>query len=227
MTSAARVCAEIVATARALVARGLTHGKSGNVSVRGGRGMWITPSGLAYESMRAADVVETTLDGRSTGPLAPSSEWRFHAAIYRARPEVGAIVHAHSRAATALACHRRGIPAFHYMVAVAGGTDVRCASYATFGTPALAALAVEALAGRRACLLANHGQIAIGPDLASALALAGEVENLADQYLAALTMGEPVLLSESEMAEVIDKFRTYGVSRASKTASRRRRRAPG
>jgi len=227
MTSASRARAEIVATARALVARGLTHGKSGNVSVRGGRGMWITPSGLAYESMRAADVVDTTLDGRSTGPLAPSSEWRFHAAIYAARPEVGAVVHAHSRAATALACHRRGIPAFHYMVAVAGGTDVRCAPYSTFGTDALAASAVAALHGRRACLLANHGQIAVGADLASALALAGEVENLADQYLAALTMGEPVLLSASEMSEVLEKFRTYGVPRASKARPARRRRVRG
>jgi L-fuculose-phosphate aldolase len=215
----------IVATARALAARGLTHGKSGNVSARWRDGFLVTPSGHPYEEMTAADVVAMTFDGRATGRREPSSEWRFHAAIYAARPEAGAVVHCHSPAATALSCHRRGIPAFHYMVAVAGGADVRCAPYATFGTAELAASAVAALVGRRACLLANHGQITLGADLGAALRLAGEIENLCDQYLRALSIGEPVVLSDDAMAEVLAKFETYGVGKLG--AASKRRRPPG
>ena len=220
-----RLRREVVATAKALATRGLTHGKSGNVGVRFGRGFLVTPSGFPYEEMTPADVVAMTFDGKATGRREPSSEWRFHAAILAARPEVNAVVHAHSTAATALACHRRGIPAFHYMVAVAGGTDVRCAPYATFGTEGLAAAAVEALRDRRACLLANHGQIAVGADLGAALRLAGEIENLARQYLDALAIGEPVCLSDAEMGEVLEKFKTYGVQprRPSSKSGRRSR----
>lgn len=215
---------EVVATAKALATRGLTHGKSGNVGVRFGRRFLVTPSGFPYERMTPADVVTMTFEGKATGRHEPSTEWRFHAAILAARPDVNAVVHAHSTAATALACHRRGIPAFHYMVAVAGGVDVRCAPYSTFGTEGLAAAAVEALRDRRACLLANHGQIAVGADLGAALSLAGEIENLARQYLEALAIGEPVVLSDAEMGEVLEKFKTYGVQKAVPASKGRRRR---
>lgn len=226
-TADGRLRREIVATARALGARGLTHGTSGNVSARVDGGFLVTPSGRAYGAMSPRDVVRMTPEGSPTGPREPSTEWRFHAAIYAARPDVAAVVHCHSPAATALSCHRRGIPAFHYMVAVAGGTDVRCAPYATFGTDELATQAVRALEGRTACLLANHGSIAVGKDLAAALRTAGEVENLSDQYLRALAIGEPVVLSDAEMAEVLAKFSTYGTvarrrSPATRSGSRRR-----
>jgi L-fuculose-phosphate aldolase len=150
------------------------------------------------------------MDGRWFGHRRPSSEWRFHRDIFTSRADVRAIVHTHSRSATALACSGRGIPAFHYMVAVAGGADIRCAPYHTFGTQALSDAAVAALDGRLACLLANHGMIAVGADLPGALALAGEVENLAAQYCAALAVGEVRILDEGEMLRVLEKFRTYG-----------------
>jgi L-fuculose-phosphate aldolase len=194
-------------------ARGLNRGKSGNVSARTEAGFLVTPTGLAYESMRAEDIVEMALDGTARGPRAPSSEWRFHRDIYAARAEVRAIVHAHSPFATTLACLGRGIPAFHYMIAVAGGSDIRCAPYATFGTQALSDHALRALEERKACLLANHGMIAVGPKLAEALALAVEVEALAEQYWRALQIGEPILLSEAEMRVVLEKFSTYGQPR--------------
>jgi len=204
---------EIIVTARSMNARGLNRGKSGNVSARTEAGFLVTPTGLAYESMRAEDIVEMALDGTARGPRAPSSEWRFHRDIYAARAEVRAIVHAHSPFATTLACLGRGIPAFHYMIAVAGGSDIRCAPYATFGTQALSDHALRALEERKACLLANHGMIAVGPKLAEALALAVEVEALAEQYWRALQIGEPILLSEAEMRVVLEKFSTYGQPR--------------
>ena len=204
---------EIIATARTMNARALNRGKSGNVSARTGSGFLVTPSGLAYESMRADDIVAMSPDGQAAGSRAPSSEWRFHRDIYAARPEVGAVVHAHSPFATTLACLARGIPAFHYMVAVAGGCDIRCAPYATFGTQALSDHALAALEGRKACLLANHGMIAVGGVLDEALALAFEVEALAEQYWRALQIGEPMLLSDAEMAIVLEKFATYGQPR--------------
>ena len=151
-----------------------------------------------------------TLDGEARGALLPSSEWRFHRDIYAARADAHAIVHTHAPFATSLACLHRGIPPFHYMVAVAGGTDIRCAPYATFGTQALSDHAVAALAGRRACLLANHGMIAVGASLERALALAVEVETLAEMYWRALQIGEPVLLPDAEMDVVLEKFATYG-----------------
>ena len=189
----------------------LTHGTSGNISVRlDERRFFISPSGMAYDSLETGDIPLMDLDGRWFGQRRPSSEWRFHRDIFRSRAEIGAIVHTHSRHATALACTGRGIPAFHYMVALAGGCDIRCAPYYSFGTQALSDAAVAALTGRRSCLLANHGLIAIGADLPAALALAGEVENLAAQYCAALAVGGVRILDESEMCRVLEKFRTYG-----------------
>ena len=187
--------------------RGINHGSSGNVSARVEGGMLITASAMAYEDMAPEDVVFVDHDGQAHGGR-PSSEWPFHAAIYADRPELHAIVHLHSPAATALATLRRGIPAFHYMVALAGG-PIRCSPYALFGSPALAEHAVEALRDRTACLLGNHGQIAAGPDLSTALELAHEVEALADQYLRAHAIGPPVLLSEAELAEAVARFATY------------------
>ena len=151
-----------------------------------------------------------TLEGEARGTRLPSSEWRFHRDIYRARRDVNAVVHTHAPFATTLACLHRGIPAFHYMVAVAGGRDIRCAPYATFGTQELSDHAVAGLAGRDACLLANHGMIAVGASLARALALAVEVETLAEMYWRALQIGEPRLLPDAEMDVVLEKFRTYG-----------------
>ena len=173
--------------------------------------MLITPTGLPPELMRPDHAVELDLYGRVlAGTLRPSSEWPMHAAIYRARPEAQAIVHCHSRHATALACCRRDIPAFHYMVAVAGGDSIRCSPYALFGSEALAEHAVAALRERRACLLGNHGQIALGDSLESALALAIEVEELAAQYCAALAIGEPHVLDGAQMRQVIERFAGYG-----------------
>jgi len=200
----------IIAAALAMNALGINRGKSGNVSARIRGGFLITPTGLAYESLRLADIVPMTLAGKAGGARLPSSEWRFHRDIYAARRDAGAIVHAHAAFATTLACLGRGIPSFHYMIAVAGGADIRCAPYATFGTQALSDHALRALAGRKACLLANHGMIAIGATLPAALALAVEVEALAEQYWRALQIGKPKLLSKAEMTIVLDKFRTYG-----------------
>lgn len=203
--------AQLIAACRELTRRGLTHGTSGNVSARCDAGRFlISPSGMAYEALQPDDVPRMDLDGRWFGRRRPSSEWRFHRDIFRSRPDVGAIVHTHSPRATALACTGRGIPAFHYMVAVAGGSDIRCAPYQTFGTQELSQAALAALQDRKACLLANHGVIATGPDLHSAVALAGEVENLATQYCAAVLLGEVRILDEAEMRRVLEKFRSYG-----------------
>jgi L-fuculose-phosphate aldolase len=201
----------VIATCRELARRGLTHGTSGNVSVRrDAETFYVSPTGMAYEALEPADIPLMTLSGTWFGRRRPSSEWRFHRDVFKARGDVGAIVHTHSLHAAALACNGKGIPAFHYMVAVAGGADIRCAPYATFGTQELSDHALKALDGRRACLLANHGVIATGHDLKAALALAGEVENLAAQYTAALQIGTPQILSVDEMDIVLEKFRTYG-----------------
>jgi len=199
----------IIATAREMNALDINRGKSGNVSARIDSGFLITPSALPYDETKPEDVVSVDFGGKATGRRKPSSEWRFHRDIYAARPEVRAIVHAHSPFATALACLDRDIPAFHYMVAVAGGSDIRCAPYSTFGTQALSDHAVAALAGRKACLLSHHGMIALGASLAAALALAVEVETLAEMYCRALQMGEPALLSRQEMEIVVAKFADY------------------
>jgi len=199
----------IIATAREMNALDINRGKSGNVSARIDSGFLITPSALPYDETKPEDVVSVDFGGKATGRRKPSSEWRFHRDIYAARPEVRAIVHAHSPFATALACLNRDIPAFHYMVAVAGGSDIRCAPYSTFGTQALSDHAVAALAGRKACLLSHHGMIALGASLAAALALAVEVETLAEMYCRVLAIGEPALLGEEEMHAVVDKFAAY------------------
>jgi L-fuculose-phosphate aldolase len=201
----------IVAYAQFIAARGLGVGTSGNLSARCDGGFLITPSGVPYDDLTADKIVLVQEDGTSTGAFAPSSEWRFHFDIYASRPDAGAIMHCHSAYATALACLRRGIPAFHYMVAVAGGADIRCADYALFGTQKLSDAALAALEGRKACLLANHGQIAIANTVAAAFSLAQEVEELARQYSIALQVGEPVLLDAEEMADVVEKFKTYGM----------------
>lgn len=204
--------AGIVTVAQAIDRAGFCPSKSGNVSARTESGFLITPSGLPYAQTTPEDLIELSLDGMVlSGARKPSSEWPFHAAIYRARPEAQAIVHTHSPRATALSCTRRGIPAFHYMIALCGGADIRCADYATFGTPKLADNAVRALEGRKAVLLANHGVIALGASLAGAHQIVAEVENLAGQYLDILAAGlEPVILDEAEMARVSAKFAGYG-----------------
>ena len=191
-------------------ALGLNQGTAGNLSVRVPGGILITPSGLPYDEMKPADIVALDAHGTARGLLAPSSEWHFHLGIMSTRPEINAVLHAHSMFATTLACLRRGIPSFHYMIAVAGGADIRCAPYATFGTEALSRHVVRALDGRKACLLANHGLVVVGASLKDALRLAVEVETLAAMYWRALQVGRPALLSAAEMARVLKKFETYG-----------------
>jgi L-fuculose-phosphate aldolase len=213
--SSAELRTTVIAACRELTGRGLTFGTSGNVSVRyDEQSFFVSPTGMDYEVLQADDVPLMDLDGRWFGRRRPSSEWRFHRDIFKSRHDVGAIVHTHSPRATALACTGRGIPAFHYMVAVAGGRDIRCAPYHAFGTQELSAAALAALQDRKACLLANHGVIATGADLAAAISLAGEVENLALQYGVALSLGEVRILDDAEMCRVVEKFRTYGQQNA-------------
>ena len=200
----------LVATALAMNALGINQGKSGNVSARVEGGFLVTPSGIPYEDLAPADLVRIGLDGHVAGHREPSSEWRFHRDIYRSRPEAGAVVHTHSAYATTFACLGRPIPPFHYEVAFAGGTDIRCAPYRTFGTQELSDVALAALEGRKACLLAQHGVIAFGTDLADALRLADKVEHLARIYWQALQVGDPPLLSDGEMALMSERFRHYG-----------------
>ena len=201
----------IVSACRELAVRGLTPGTSGNISARRDAcGFFVSPTGMSYERLDPSDIPFVAFDGRWYGRRRPSSEWRFHRDILASRGEVGAIVHTHSPKATALACTERGIPAFHYMVAAAGGADIRCAPYHIFGSQALSDAALEALEGRRACLLAHHGVIALGADVGAALGLAGEVEDLAMKYSTALVLGGVEILSAEEMARVVEKFRSYG-----------------
>lgn len=212
-----RAAADGLATRRAMVdacrrmnASGLNQGTSGNLSVRTGDGFLVTPTSLPYDAMEPGDLVPMGFDGACPGAGRPSSEWRFHADILRLRTDVDCVLHCHSTFATTLACHHRTIPSFHYMVAVAGGTTIRCAPYATFGTQELSDHAVRALEGRRACLLGQHGMIALGATPASALALAVEVEALARLYLQALALGEPPVLPDDEMERVIARMRGMG-----------------
>jgi len=169
----------------------------------------ITPSGIRYDALEPAQIVEMDMEGTTEGRMRPSSEWRFHLDIYNARPEVGAIVHTHPPFGTAVAALRRDLPAFHYMVAIAGGTTIRCAPYATFGTQLLSDYVQRALGDRTACLLANHGMVALGTTLEQATQLAIEVEALCQMYLTTLSAGEPFVLSDEEMQEVLDKFEDY------------------
>jgi len=201
----------VIETAQAMSREGLSPVRSGNVSARVDGGLLITPTGLAYETLTDDQIVFVSDRGETRrGALKPSSEWHMHLAVYAAKPEANAIVHCHSVNATALACAEKPIPAFHYMVAVAGGTDIPLADYATFGTQALAEAVVSALAHRRATLMSHHGQIACGATLDEALDLAREVEVLAAQYCRFLQIGGGPLLGGDEMERVIEKFRGYG-----------------
>ena len=201
----------IIETVIAFNTSGLSVGTSGNLSVRTSQGYLITPTGIPYHQLKEADIVEMDLQGNVVqSNLKPSSEWHFHQDIYLAREEINAIVHVHSDYATGVACTRQDIPAFHYMVARAGGDSIRCAEYATFGTEALSQNAVKALQGRNACLLANHGMIALGESIGSAYKLAEEIENIAKQYCISKQLGEVVLLDGDEMKINLEKFKTYG-----------------
>ena len=200
---------QIIATASRMNSLGINRGKSGNVSARWKDGFLVTPSGLPYEETKLGDIVFIDAKARAKGKRPPSSEWRFHFDLYQRKSEVNAVVHTHSSFATTLACLGMAVPAFHYMVAVAGGNSIRCAPYATFGTQTLSDNALGALKERKACLLANHGMIATGESLGSALALAVEVEALCEQYWRALQIGKPKLLADDEMAVVVEKFKTY------------------
>ena len=206
---------QIIATCRQLGTLGLNQGTSGNLSARvsdnGADGFLLTPTSLDYETMQPADLVHIAPDGTCTGTRRPSSELPFHRAILQARPDVRAIIHTHSTHATAVSCLRHDLPAIHYLVALFGGNNIRCAEYATFGTETLSYNIVRALAGRRAALLANHGLIVTGDSLAHALSLTVEAEQLAKLYLATLATGvPPVILDDAEIASVSERFRAYG-----------------
>ncbi|HUQ05510.1 MAG TPA: class II aldolase/adducin family protein [Kofleriaceae bacterium] len=202
---------DLVATARRMSELGLTPGMSGNVSVRSPVGMLVTPSGMAYAGLVADDTVELRMDGTARpGQRAPSTEWRLHRDILAARTDVGAIVHTHSLYCTTLATLRRPIPALHYMVVLAGSDEIPCAEYATFGSPELAVAAVRALGTGNACLLANHGMVAMGETLDAALRLAAEVETLASQYWHAVQIGQPHILDRDELLRVRAKMAEYG-----------------
>jgi L-fuculose-phosphate aldolase len=215
----------IIAKCRWMNASGLNQGTSGNISARYEDRMLITPSATPYEAMKAEMIASMPLEGAYgewTGPLQPSTEWRFHLDIMRARPDVGSVVHTHSTYATVLAVARKSIPACHYMMAAFGGNDIRCAGYARYGTKELSELALAALEGRNGCLLANHGMIAVGVDLDKAMWLAVELETIARQYYLSLALG-PHILSDEEIAETARGFTTYGLqpqrSKAGKTAA--------
>ena len=192
---------------------GVNQGAAGNISVRWRDGLMITPSGLPYDAMSAADIVFMHMDGGYSHDLVPSSEWRIHRDILADRAEVGAVVHAHPIYCTAFAICGKAIPAAHYMIAAAGGPTIPCARYESYGTPELSAAVLEAMEGRNCALLANHGMIATGPDLAEALWLAVEMEALARQYAAALQIGTPIILSDEEVAKTVEKFKDYGLKR--------------
>ena len=201
----------IIAACLEMNTLGINQGTSGNISRRHGEGMLISPTSTAYDTLTPEDIVFMGWSGEVDGRLPPSSEWRFHLDIMKARPEVNAVVHAHPTYCTTIAIMGMKIPAIHYMVAVAGGNDIRCAPYATFGTAELSAHAVEALRDRKACLLAQHGMIAVGTSLAQAMWLAVEVETLARQYHGALQIGEPPVLSDAEIENVIQRMASYGL----------------
>jgi L-fuculose-phosphate aldolase len=201
----------LLKTAQKLIALGLNKGTAGNVSVRTQQGFLITPSGMPVDEMTPASMVKMQFDGSYESNKKPSSEWRFHRDILQGRTDINAIIHTHSMFATTLACLHKDIPPFHYMIAVVGGDTIRCAPYALFGSQALSDQALTALIDRKACLLANHGMIALGKDLDDALAVTVEVENLCEQYWRILQVNpNPPLLSETEMREVFEQFKGYG-----------------
>ena len=209
---------ELIHTVLKMNESGINQGTSGNAAVRVDDGYLITPSGMAYEDIRPEDVVYKRIDGDYESPNGlrkPSSEWRFHEDIFVARDDVEAIIHTHGKAVMTIACMRKDVPAFHYMVGVTGGQTIRCAPYETFATQALSDVAVKALKGRKACLLANHGQIAVGRNLKQALSMALEVETLCEVYWRILSVGEPIILNDPEMQEVLVKFnKGYGSGKA-------------
>jgi L-fuculose-phosphate aldolase len=200
----------LVEAAQRLDALQLNRGSTGNVSLRIEGGMLITPTGANPSRLEPQDLAIVDDEGRFHGPWQPSSEWHFHHALYARRPDVAAVVHTHSTHATALACHGRPLPAFHYMVAVAGADEVPCVPYHTFGTTTLSEAVCRALQDRNACLMANHGLVTCAATMARAIAIATEIESLCESYLAALVLGEPLRLGKDEMARVIDRFKTYG-----------------
>jgi L-fuculose-phosphate aldolase len=206
----ARLRQAVVAAVQRMDTLGMNRGSTGNASARLGAGMLITPTGMGADGLRPQDLVWVGWDGTVRGDWKPSSEWHFHQAAYQARPDLHAVVHTHSTHAAALACLRRPLPAFHYMVAAAGGSDVPLVPYFTFGTPELSKGVAHALQQRNACLLANHGLVAAGTDMAHAMKVVQEIESLCEVYLKALAVGEPAVLGAEEMAVVIEKFRTYG-----------------
>ena len=201
---------DIIEACRSLNRLGLVTGTSGNISMRTPTGLLISPTGMAYDALEPGHIVPMQWDGSFAGTVTPSSEWRFHRDILLARPELNAVVHTHSPHATAVGILGRDIPAIHYGIAAAGGHDIRCAPYETFGTPELAGRVVTALQGRRACLMAHHGVLVAHRTLAEALALAATVEELAQAFLLVLPMGEPPILPQDEMTRVLEKFGTYG-----------------
>lgn len=203
----------IVDACRRMNALGINQGTSGNISVRWKDGLLISPSGIDYAEMSPGHIVFIDYDGNFEGEVRPSSEWRFHARIMAMKPDVGSVVHTHATYCTTLAIRGMAIPAIHYMVAVGGGTEIPCVPYTTFGTPELANMVVEALGNRTACLLANHGMIATGPNLKKALWLAVEVETLARQYFNSLLIGGPNLLSADQIEDTKRRFETYGQTR--------------
>ena len=201
---------EIIKYSKMLNDKKLSALRSGNISVRYKDGFLITPSGKKYSSLKSKDIVFVTLEGKfDRNKGIPSSEWRFHQDIYNNKKEAKAIVHAHSTNATAVSSHNRGIPAFHYMVAMAGGHNIKCAKYATFGTRELSVNILKALKSRKACLIANHGQIAFEKNLVKAFELAEEVENISLQYITSLKLGKPKILSLNEMKKVLLKAKNY------------------
>ena len=210
-SATASLRSEVIDVALRMSSSGLSPGMSGNVSVRVENGMLITPTGISYPSLRTADIVDIRLDGRvGPGQRVASSEWRVHLSIYKARADAGAVVHTHSLNATALSCLHLSIPSFHYMVAEFGGNKIACAPYATYGSEELARNTVKALDARDACLLSNHGAVAVGETLRQAYERATNLEALAAQFVRAMQIGRPRLLSSREMARVLEKFRTYG-----------------
>ena len=203
----------IIAACRAMNALGINQGTSGNISARHGGDMLITPSGVPYEDLKPGDIAVMPIDGEYgswKGPLSPSSEWRFHLDIMRSRPDVGSVVHTHSTYATTLAICGKEIPAIHYMVAAAGGPNIRVAPYATYGTEDLSKHALKALEGRTCCLLRNHGVIATGSNVKRALWLAVEIETIAKQYYLSLAVGDAQILPDDEITRVVEKFKNYG-----------------
>ncbi|WP_171103303.1 class II aldolase/adducin family protein [Ruegeria sp. HKCCD7255] len=205
----------IIAHCRALNSSGLNQGTSGNISIRHQDGMLISPTSRPYDSLQPEDIAFVDQNGKATGKFAPSSEWHFHLDILLQRPDVNAVVHAHPTYCTTLAIMGKEIPPIHYMIAAFGGATIRCAPYEIYGTAALSKVAVAALEGRKGCLLAHHGMITVGQSIEQAFWLAGELEALARQYHGCLVLGEPPLLSDEQIEEVLEKISGYGQNHSS------------